>query len=54
VLLFPVPRVFLFPVRFLLWCSDVNISLIGFAGSNFDCNIELHLLSLGGNCSEQR
>jgi hypothetical protein len=28
--------------------------LIGFAGSNFDCNIDLHLLSLGAHCSEQR
>jgi len=34
--------------------SDVNISLIGFAGSNFDCNTDLHLLSLGAHCSEQR
>jgi hypothetical protein len=28
--------------------------LIGFAGSNFDCNIDLHLLSLGAHCLEQR
>ena len=34
--------------------SDVNISLIGSAGSNFDCNIDLHLLSLGAHCLEQR
>jgi hypothetical protein len=34
--------------------SDINISLIGFAGSNFDRNIDLHLLNLGAHCSEQR